>query len=196
MIRSFAISLLLASPALAQSPQDAMARVWETFQSTCKDALFDQAGFITGTPNPGPNGIATVATSPDGQLVEARRFANDQMVTLRVTGLPGLRINHCNAHDQGFNASRINLAQSNDPTLWVRAFEEIVRPTAPAPIFGGQMPLGFVAKGMAGETIGQNDNRTHHYAALFNWNGEQIPVSIIVAPYSLVFTAQRIEVAE
>lgn len=196
MIRPLLISLLLATPAAAQPPREAVARVWEAFQTECKAALFTQSAFIAETPNPGPNGISTVARTEDGQIVEARRFADNQMITLRVTGLPGMRMNTCSAHDQGFNAAEINLALSTDPGPWVAAFEEIVRPTSPAQIVGGNLQIGFVARGMAGELIGQDDTLTHHYSALFEWNGEQVPVSIIVAPYSLVFTAIRLEVPE
>lgn len=197
MIRRVSFSALagvfLGAPLLAQTPQEAVARGWETFITTCKDALFDQNGFIAETPNPGPGGVNAVAQSADGQIVEARRFPDNQMISLRITGGSGKRITMCSAHEQGFNAAQIDLSQSQNAAPWVAAFDEIVRPAAPAPIVGGHLAIGFVARGMTGELIAQNDPLSHHYSSVFNWNDEDIIVTMIVAPFSLAFTAVRIE---
>lgn len=57
MLRSLVISPLLACPALAHSPLDAMTRVGQGFGTVCKGALPARDVLVAGTSLPGPRGM-------------------------------------------------------------------------------------------------------------------------------------------
>lgn len=189
----FTAAALLASPATAQDPATVMAQAWQMFKTTCQQALFDQGTFIAETPTPGPQGITTVATSPDRQIVEARRITPGGMVSLRVIGLPGLRINICTLEADPPTSATTDVADFENPAPWVSALENVVRPLVPAPLVGGQLPLGYVVYDGTGQSIAETDTTTYNYALMFNWQGEKVPAFLDIAPYSLEFTAVRME---
>ncbi len=135
MFRSALISLAcLATPASAYDVDARMAAAWSSFQTLCFEALFAPQEFIDATRNPGPAGVATIARSADGKMLEARRFSDTQMVTFRVTGMETLRLLTCSVHDQGFNAAEIDMRLTQNFGPWLAAFEAVVLPSAPQDI--------------------------------------------------------------
>ena len=199
MIRALALLALAAVPASAQSAAEIpgrMALAWETFQTECRQALMAPEAFLQATPPQTPAGQAAVATSPDGQVLFANRFANDQIVEVRVFGLPEMRVIHCTVRDNGFNAATIDVSIAQDPAPWVDAFETVVQPAAPRPFVGGQVPIAFAYKGMQGEWIGQVEGVMRTYATALDWDGETVFANATIGPMTIAIGAVRQQVAE
>lgn len=188
-----ALLCCLPLPALAQDPAAFLTQAWQTFEATCEKALFDQSTFIAETPNPGPNGITTVATTPDRQIIEARQFMPGYSVVLKVIGLPGLRINTCVLHNNQETADAYGSTDDTDVAPWIKAMENAVRPLAPAPMVGGALNLGYAVTMTNGQIVAAGDQGGHSYSVVFDWQGERVPALLEIAPYSVEFTAIRME---